>query len=130
LYQSSTSKILRKASILNLVFFFIFDLLLPNWDLLLLLLRAAVGPMAVLVAFEAQTFSHMVSTCLFIKTIYVHRIVVLFLRFRLGTIVPVLVGVGKGDSGVPLIDVAINLHDSGEVLIEVVRDIPHHMDGV
>jgi len=61
--------------------------------------------------------------------VYVHRIVVPFLRSGLGTIVLVLIGVGKGDSGVPSVDVAINFHDSGEVLIEIIGDISHQVDG-
>jgi hypothetical protein len=86
--------------------------------------------MAVLVAFEAQTFSHMVGTCLFMKMVYIHRVIVPFLRSRLGTVVLVSVGIGEGDSGVPSVDITINLHDSSEVLVKVVRDIPHHMDSV
>jgi hypothetical protein len=86
--------------------------------------------MAMLVTSEAQVFSHVVSTCFFIKAVYVHHIIVPFLRSRLGTVVLVSVGIGKGNSGVPSVDVAINLHDSSKVLVEVIRDIPHHMDSM
>jgi hypothetical protein len=87
--------------------------------------------MAMLVTIEAQAFSHVISMCYFIKAIYIHHvIIVLLLGFRLGAIVSVLVGIGKGDSGVSSVDIAINLHDSSEILIEVVRNIPHHMDSM
>jgi hypothetical protein len=65
LYQSSTSKILREAVILSFLVFF-FNLLLPNRDLLLLLIWATVGMMASLLAHKAQAFSHAISTFFFI----------------------------------------------------------------
>jgi len=79
--------------------------------------------MAVLMTLEAQTSSHMVGMCLLIKTIYIHHIIVPFLRSGLGMIVSVSVGVGKGDSGVLSVDVSINFHDSSEILIEIIGDI-------
>jgi len=42
----------------------------------------------------------------------------------------VVVGIGKGNGGIPSIDVAIDFHNSSDVLFEVIGDISHHMDGV
>jgi len=109
-------------------FILFFNVLLPNRNLLLLI-RAVVGMVAMLVTFKAQTSSHMIGMCRFIKTIYIHCIVIPFLRSGLGMVVVVSVGVSEGDSGVSLIDVAINLHNSSEVLVKVTGDISHHMDG-
>jgi hypothetical protein len=126
-YQSSTSKILHKAVVLHLVFFF-FDLLLPNRDLLLLI-RAVIGTVATLSAHEAQTFCHAFCAFFFVKMVYVHCIVVLLLWLILRAVVAVAIGVGEGYSGVSAIDVTINLGDSGNVLVKVGRDLSHHMDG-
>jgi hypothetical protein len=67
-------KILRKAAVLRFIVFFL-DLFLPNWDLLLLLLRAAIGTVASLLAYEAQAFSHAIGAFFFVETVYVDRIV-------------------------------------------------------
>jgi hypothetical protein len=110
-----------------LIFIF-FNLLLPNRDLLLI--RAAIGTVAVLSVHKAQTFCHAFCVFFFIKTIYIHHVVILLLWPILRVVVMVVIVIGEGDSGISMIDVAIDLGDSGNVLVKIYRDLPHHMDGM
>jgi hypothetical protein len=125
-YQSSTSKILRKVAVLRFIIFFL-DLLLSNWDFLLLL-RAAIGMVASFLAYKAQAFSHIIGAFFFIETVYVHHVIVLLLR--LGAVVAVSVGAGEGDGSLTAINIAINLSDGGNILVEIGRDFSHEMDGI
>jgi hypothetical protein len=108
--------------VLYLVFIF-FNLLLPKRDFLLLI-RAAIGTMAMLSAHEAQTFCHAFCVFFFVKTIYVYCVVILLLLLILRAIVTVAIGVGKGDSSVSVIDVAINLSDCSNDLSKSVGISP------
>jgi hypothetical protein len=97
---------------------------MPAWDVLV------TSSMAMLATLETQAFSHVIGTCHFIKVIYVYSIIILLLGLSMRAIVMVVVGIGKGNGGIPSIDVAIDFHNSSDVLFEVIGDISHHMDGV
>jgi hypothetical protein len=115
-------------AVLDFLISFFLNLLLPNGDLLLLF-REAAGPVAVLVAIKAQTFSHVIGMYRFIKMVHIHGIIILLLWLELRTIVAVAVGVSEGDGGISAVDIAIDLHDGSDILVEISGDIPHHMNG-
>jgi hypothetical protein len=130
LYQSSTSKILGKMMSFNRIFVVFFYLFLAHQDLLLLLilLPTLSGPMTMLMTVEAKPLLHMLSTCLFIKAVHVHGIIILMLGFRVWMEVAIVLARGEGDGSITSVNIAVNLHDGCNILIKVIRNGFHHMN--
>jgi hypothetical protein len=84
--------------------------------------------MAMLLAYEAQAFSHTIGTFFFVETIYVHHVIILLLG--LGAVAGVPASMGEGDGGFTAFHVAIDLSDGSNVLVEISRNFSHEMDGV
>jgi hypothetical protein len=66
----------------------------------------------------------------FMKAIHVHSIIVLTLEFRVWTVEMIVLAQVVGDGGLAPTDVAINLHNHGDILVEVIGDGFHHMNGM